>query len=66
MASRKRKKKKQLKEKEMTDKERYDEIVATIQQLINEMKEENSYGYKKTYKTSEVIELLESVIEYQE
>lgn len=50
----------------MTDKERYDEIVATIQQLINEMKEENSSGYKKTYRTIEIIELLESVIEYQE
>lgn len=50
----------------MTDKERYDEMVATIQQLINEMKEENSYGYKKTYRTSELIELLEGVIEYQE
>lgn len=50
----------------MTDKERYDEIVATIEQLINEMKEENSTGRKKTYTTSELIELLESVIEYQD
>lgn len=50
----------------MTDKERYDEMVTTIQQLINEMKEENECGRKKTYTTSELIELLESVIEYQE
>lgn len=50
----------------MTDKERYDELVNTIEQLINEMKEEDTNGYKKTYKTSEIIRLLESVIEYQE
>lgn len=50
----------------MTYKERYEELIRTIKNLTEEMVEERKHDWGKTYTVTEIIELLDSLAEFQE
>lgn len=50
----------------MTDKERYEELIATIKNLIVEFEDENKYQPDKKYYPRDILPILDSLAEYQE
>lgn len=50
----------------MTDKERYDELIKTIETLADDLAQERKENWGKTYTITEVIEMLDGLTEYQE